>query len=112
MVWLLLQSVFMCFIEECWQQMSWCCLVWTVKSGHDSFELGSNFCTAVLSSEALFKSASYEIDLKTPKYSRLFMRLLLLCILNGGKELSLSRCALTTARGCPSLRSGALSVTL
>ena len=38
----------------------------TVKSDHDSFMFGGNFCTAWLSREALFKSASYDSDLKTP----------------------------------------------
>ena len=38
----------------------------TVKSDHDSFMCGSNFCNAWLSREALFKSALYDSDLKTP----------------------------------------------
>ena len=38
----------------------------TVKSDQDSFRLGGNFCTAVLRSEALLRSESYESDLKTP----------------------------------------------
>ena len=38
----------------------------TVKSDQDFFRLGGNFCTAVLRSEALLRSASYESDLKTP----------------------------------------------
>ena len=38
----------------------------TVKSDHDSFMFGGNFCTAWLSREGLFKSASYHSDLKTP----------------------------------------------
>ena len=38
----------------------------TVKSDYDSFTFGGNFCTARLSREALFKSASYDSDLKTP----------------------------------------------
>ena len=37
------------------------------------------------------------------------MMLSLLCILSGGKELSLSKCALTTACGRPNLRSSVLS---
>ena len=36
----------------------------TVKSDQDSFRLGGNFCTAVLRSEALLRSESYERDLK------------------------------------------------
>ena len=40
------------------------------------------------------------------------MRLSLLCIFNGGKELSLSKCALTTACGRPNLRSSVLSASL
>ena len=38
----------------------------TVKSDHDSFMFVGNFCTAWLSREALFKSASYDNVLKTP----------------------------------------------
>ena len=38
----------------------------TVKSDQDTFRLGGNFCTAVLRSEALLRSASYESDLKNP----------------------------------------------
>ena len=37
----------------------------TVKSDHDSFMFGGNFCTAWLSREALFKSASYDSDLSS-----------------------------------------------
>ena len=37
------------------------------------------------------------------------MMLSLLCIFSGGKELSLSKCALTTACGWPNLRSSVLS---
>ena len=33
----------------------------TVKSNQDFFRLGSNFCTAVLRSEALLRSESYEV---------------------------------------------------
>ena len=40
------------------------------------------------------------------------MMLSLLCIFNGGKELSLSKCALTTACGWPNLRSSVLSLSL
>ena len=36
----------------------------TVKSDHDSFMFGGNLCTAWLNREALFKSASYDSDLK------------------------------------------------
>ena len=38
----------------------------TVKSDHGSFMFGGNICTAWLSREALFKSASNDSDLKTP----------------------------------------------
>ena len=38
----------------------------TVKSDQDSFRLGGNFCTAVLRSEVLLRSESFENDLKTP----------------------------------------------
>ena len=38
----------------------------TVKSDQESFRLGGHFCTAVLRSEALLMSESYESDLKTP----------------------------------------------
>ena len=38
----------------------------TVKSDQDSFRLGANFCTAVLRSEALLRSESFENDLKDP----------------------------------------------
>ena len=38
----------------------------TVKSDQESFRLGGNFCTAVLKSEALLMSESYESDLGTP----------------------------------------------
>ena len=37
----------------------------TVKSDHNSFMFGGNFCTVWLSREALLKSASYDSDLKT-----------------------------------------------
>ena len=74
---------------------------WTVQSEHDSFILGGNSCTALLTSEKFFKSASYESDVKTPTrleiFAVLFTMLSLLCIISGGKELSLSKCALTTA---------------
>ena len=40
------------------------------------------------------------------------MILSLLCIVSGGKELSLSKCALTTAWGWPDLRSSVLSASL
>ena len=40
------------------------------------------------------------------------MMLSLLCIFSGGKELSLSKCALTTASGRPNLRSIVLSASL
>ena len=40
------------------------------------------------------------------------MMLSLLCVFSGVKELSLSKCALTTAWGCPNLRSGVLSASL
>ena len=40
------------------------------------------------------------------------MMLSLLCIFNGGNELSLSKCALTTAWGWPNLRSSVLSASL
>ena len=36
------------------------------KSDQDSFRLGANFCTAVLRSEALLTSESYESDSKDP----------------------------------------------
>ena len=89
---------------------------WIVKSDHDSFILGCNFCNAVLSNEALFKSASYENDFKTPTIleivAELFTMLSLLCIFNGGKELSLSSCALTTAWGRQNLRSSDLGASL
>ena len=38
----------------------------TVKSDQDSFRLGGNLWRAVLRSEALLRSESYESDLKTP----------------------------------------------
>ena len=38
----------------------------TVKSGHDSFILGSSFCTAVFRSAVLFKSESFDSDLNAP----------------------------------------------
>ena len=40
------------------------------------------------------------------------MMLSLLCIFSGGKELSLSKCALSTACGWPNLRSSVLSASL
>ena len=88
----------------------------TVKSDQDSFRLGGNFCTAVLRSEALLRSESNESDLKTPTrleiVAELFLILSLLCFFSGGKELSLSTCALTTAWGSPNLRSSVLSASL
>ena len=38
----------------------------TVKSDQDSFRLGGSFCTAVLRSEVLLRSESYESHLNTP----------------------------------------------
>ena len=88
----------------------------TVKSDQDSFRLGGIFCTAVLRSEVLLRSDSYESDLETPTRLEIvaenFMIFSLLCILSGGKELSLSKCALTTACGWPNLRSSVLSASL
>ena len=40
------------------------------------------------------------------------MMLSLLCIFSGGKELSLSKCALTTAWGWPNSRSSVLSASV
>ena len=70
----------------------------------------------MLRSEELLSSESYESDLKTPTriqiVPELFLMLSLLCIFSGGKELSLSKCALTTAWGWPNLRSSDLSASL
>ena len=74
----------------------------TVKSEDDSSILGGNFCTAGLNSEAVFKSALYESDLKIPIKLEIvaeqFMILSQLYIFKGGKELSLSICALWLAK--------------
>ena len=82
-----------------------------VKS--DSFILGRSFCTAVLRSAALFKSESYESDLKTQTrlemHPQKLMMLSLLCIFTGGKLLSLSKWALTTVCGWLNLRSKVLN---
>ena len=37
----------------------------TVKSAHDSFMFGGDFCTASFCRKALFESASYDSDMKT-----------------------------------------------
>ena len=88
----------------------------TVKSDHDSSILGGSFCTAVLRSAALFKSESNDSDLNTPTrlemHPEYLMTLSLLCIFKGGKLLSLSKCALTTAYRWPSLRSKVLGASL
>ena len=66
-----------CFIKSCasafffnqsWKSRSVSLIqcFFTVQSDQDSFRSGGNFCTAVLRSEALFRSESYESDLETP----------------------------------------------
>ena len=85
----------------------------TVTIDYDSFIFGVSFCTVDLRSAALFKSESYESDLKTPTrlemHPEQLIMFLLLCFFSGRKKLSLSKCALTTASSWLNLRSSVLS---
>ena len=76
-----------------------CQLCLTVCMENHSLRLGGSLETAWLNGLTLFRSSLYK-DLKTPPAEEKLINLSELYILTGEKVLSLSRCALTKARGC------------
>ena len=73
-----------------------------------SLRLGGSLLTSWFNELTVLRLSLNDNDLKTAERPKMAAEKLMtfskLCILSGGKTLSLSKCAPTIARGCPNFR--------